>query len=65
MSVRKIALILAVARAFSRRHDVDAMVSEDALEQGHVGEPRHVVEDQRLIGQQSSRHQRQGSVLRP
>ena len=29
-----------------------------------VGEPRHVVEDQRLLGQQARDHQRQRGVLR-
>ena len=29
-----------------------------------VGEPRHVVEDQRLVGEQARDHQRQRGVLR-
>ena len=44
-------------------HDVDAVVAEDALQQVDVGEPRHVVEHQRLIGEQARDHQRQGGVL--
>ena len=46
--VQRLALIGGVARALAVDHDVDAVIAEDALEQRHVGEPRHVVEDERV-----------------
>ena len=39
------------------------MIAEDALQQAHVGEPRNVVEDERLVGEQARDHQRQRGVL--
>ena len=39
------------------------MIAEDALEQRDVGEPRHVVEHQGLVGEQRRDHQRQRRVL--
>src|SRR6478672_5382779 len=59
-----LALIGAVSGPLARGHDVDAMIAEDALQLRDVGEPRHVVEDQRLLGQQSRDHQRQRGILR-
>ena len=46
-----LALILAVAGPLARRHDIDAVIAQDALELRDIGKPRHVVEDQRLLGQ--------------
>src|SRR5262249_8413737 len=60
-----LAVILAVARPLAGNHRVDAVVAEDALQLHHVGKPRHVVEHERLVGQQARDHQRQGGVLRP
>ena len=54
---------LRLARPLAADHDVDAVIAEDALQQADVGEPRHVVEDERLIGQQARDHQRQRGVL--
>ena len=42
---------------------VDAVIAEDALELRHVGEPRHIVEDERVLGEQARDHQGQGGVL--
>ena len=63
--LQRLALIGAVARALAVGHDVNAVIAEDALEQGHVGEPRNVVEDQLLLGEEARDHQRQRCVLRP
>ena len=63
-NVQRLAVIGGLAGALAARHDVDAVIAEDALKQRHVGEPRHVVEDQRLLGQQRRDHQRQRGVLR-
>ena len=52
-----------VARAFAGDHDVDAVIAEDALQQFDVGQPRRVVEDQRVLGQKARDHQRQRGVL--
>ena len=51
------------ARALARDHDVDAVIAEDALQQLDVGEPRRVVEDERVLGQKARDHQRQRGVL--
>ena len=59
-----LALIFAVAGPLARGHDVDAVVPEDALQLRDIGEPRHVVEDEGILGQQGSDHQRQGRILR-
>ena len=52
-----------LAGALAACHDVDAVIAEDALEQRDVGEPRHVIENQRLLGQQRGDHQGQRGVL--
>ena len=52
-----------VARPLARDHDVDAVIAENALQQNDVGEPRHVLQDQRVLGQQARDHQRQRGVL--
>src|SRR6185312_14884176 len=55
--------IRVVARALAADHHVDAVIAEDALELDDVGEPRHVLEDQRLVGEQARDHQGQRGVL--
>ena len=62
--VQGLALVFAVAGLFARRHDVDAVVAENALQLRDVGEPRHVVENERFFGQQPRDHQRQRRILR-
>src|SRR6516162_2871724 len=39
------------------------MIAENALQLGDVGEARHIVEDQRLVGQKGRDHQWQRRVL--
>ncbi len=46
------------ARALAGDHDVDAVIAEDALELDDVGEPRDVLEDQRLPRSAGSRSSR-------
>ena len=62
--MQRLALKFAIAGPLSRRHDIDAVIAEDALQLGHVGEPRHVLQDQGFLGQKSRDHQWQGRVLR-
>ncbi len=57
------AAILDVAGALARRHDVDAMITEDALQLRDIGEPRHVVENKGFLGQQARDHQRKCGIL--
>jgi len=52
-----------LAAPLAAHHDVDAVIAEDALEEADIGEPRHVVEDERLIGQEACDHQRKRRVL--
>ena len=59
-----LALIGAVAGPLAHGGDVDAMVAEDALQLRDVGKPRHVVEDQRFLGQQCGDHQGKRGILR-
>ncbi len=40
-----------VAWPLSGDHDVDAVIAENALEQNDIDETRHVVEDERVLGQ--------------
>ena len=63
--VQRLAVIGGLAGALAADHDVDAVIAEDALQQRDVGEPRHVVEDQRLVGEQARDHQGQRGVFRP
>ena len=63
--VQRLAVVGGLAGALAADHDVDAVVAEDALQQRDIGEARHVVERQRLIGQEAGDHQRQRGVLRP
>ena len=58
-----LALILPIADALANRGDVDAVVAENALQLRDVGKPRHVIEDQRLLGQKGCDHQRQRGIL--
>ena len=62
--MQRLAVVGSLAGALAADHDVDAVVAEDALQQRHVGETRHVVERQRLIGQEAGDHQRQRGVFR-
>ena len=56
--------ILALARALAGHRHVDAVIAEDALQQHHVGQLRHIVEDERLVGQETRDHQGKRRVLR-
>ena len=58
-----LAVELGAAAAAAVDGDVDAVVLEDALELLHVGEARHVLEDQRILGEERGDHQRQRGVL--
>jgi hypothetical protein len=58
-----LALIFMVARALAGRHDVHAVIAENALQLRDVGQTRHVVENQRLVGQQTGDHQWQRRVF--
>ena len=40
--------------ALAGDHHVDAMVAENALQLDDVGEPRNIVEDQGVLGQQAA-----------
>ena len=57
------AVVEIIARAFAGNHHVDAVIAEDALELDDVDQPRHVLEDQCIVGEQAGDHQRQGRVL--
>ena len=59
-----LALILMVARALARCHDVEAVITQNALQLRDVGEARHIIENQGLVSQQTGNHQRQGRILR-
>ncbi len=59
-----LALIFMITRPLAGRHDIDAMIAENTLQLGDIGQPRHIVEDQRFLGQQPGDHQRQRRVLR-
>jgi hypothetical protein len=61
--VQRLAIILGLARALAAHHDVDAMVAEDALQERHIRQSRHVLENKRIVGQQARDHQRQRGVL--
>ena len=60
-----LALIFAIAGPLSGRHDIDAVIAENALQLSDVGEPRHVVQDQRFVGQKRRDHQGQCGILGP
>ena len=56
-------LIGIVALPLAGDHDVDAVIAENALKLDDVGEPRNILEDQRVLGEQAGDHQRQRCVL--
>jgi len=62
--LERLAGVFVVAGALAADHDVDAVIAEDVLQQRDVGEPRHVVEDERILGQEACDHQRKCGVLR-
>ena len=61
--MQRLAVVGGLAGALAAGHDVDAVIAEDALKERHVGEPRHVVENERLVGEKRRDHQRQRRVL--
>ena len=61
--VQRLPVVLGLPGALAAHHDIDAVVAEDALQQAHVGEPRDIVQNEGLIGEQARDHQRQGGVL--
>src|SRR5471030_3408839 len=61
--VQRAPAIRVVARAFTRDHDIDAVIAENALEQNDVGKAGNIVEDQRVLGEQARDHQRQSGIL--
>ena len=63
-NVQGLAVVRGFAEALAADHDVDAVIAKDTLQQSDVGQPRHVVEDERLVGQQTCDHQRERGVLR-
>ena len=62
--MQRLAVVGGLAGALAADHDIDAVIAEDALQQPDVGEPGHVVEDQRLLGEKARDHQRQRGVFR-
>jgi hypothetical protein len=62
-NMQGLALIFVIAGPLSDRGDIDAVIAENTLQLGDVGEPRHVVEDQRLFGQKPRDHQRQRRIF--
>src|SRR4030088_3578981 len=62
--MRVLALFFVVAGPLAYGGDIDAVIAEDPLQLRDVGKPRHVVEDQRFLGQQARDHQRQRGILR-
>ena len=63
-NMQGLALILAVAGPLACGHDVDAVVAEDALQLRDVGQPRHIVEDQRFLREQGCDHQGKRGIFR-
>jgi hypothetical protein len=55
--------MLLVAGALALHHDVDAVIAQDLLQQADIGEARHVLEHQRVVGEHAGDHQRQGGIL--
>ena len=56
--------MLGLAAPLARQRDVHAVIVEDALKLNDVGEMRHILEDQRVLGQKARDHQRKRRVLR-
>ena len=61
--VQGLAVIGSLAGPLAADHDVDAVIAEDALQEHDVGEPRHIVENERLLGEEARDHQRERGVL--
>ena len=61
--LQRFAVHAVLARALAEHHAIDAVVSEDALQHGDVGESRDVVEGEGLVGEEGRDHERQGGVL--
>jgi hypothetical protein len=59
------ALIGIIAGPLAGDHDIDAVVSEDALELDDIDQARDVFEDQRFVGEEARDHQRERRVLGP
>ena len=57
------ALIGIVTLPLAGDHDVDAVIAENALKLDDVGEPRNILEDQRILGEQAGDHQRERCIL--
>ena len=55
---------MAVAVLARRGADLDAVLAQQRDHGGDVGEPRHVLQGERLVGQHRRHHQRQAGVLR-
>ena len=58
-----LAAVVAIDRAAGMNADIDAVILQNALELEHVGQTRHIVEDQRFARQKRCDHQRQRGVL--
>src|SRR5215471_9000096 len=57
------ALVRVIAGPLAGDHDVHAVVAENALQLDDVSQPRDIVEDQSVLGQQTRDHQGQCRVL--
>src|SRR5262249_56706784 len=57
------ALVRVIAGPLAGDHDVHAVVAENALQLDDVSQPRDIVEDQGVLGQQTRDHQGQRRVL--
>ena len=52
-----------VALPLAGDHDVDAVIAENALKLDDVGEPRNILDDQRVLSEQARDHQRERCIL--
>src|SRR5262249_48044307 len=57
------ALVRIIAGTLARDHHVHAVVAENALQLDDVSQPRDIVEDQSVLGQQTRDHQGKCRVL--
>src|SRR5579863_8887124 len=62
--LQRLSVVGGFAGALAADHDVDAVITEDALQQHDVGQSRHVVENEHLLGEETRDHQRQRCVFR-
>ena len=62
--MQRLAVVLGFAGTLAAHHDVDAVVAQDALKESHIGKPRHVIENERLVGEKARDHQGQCGVFR-